>query len=74
MPVSDSLSREPSLKLLASVFCYHFPRSLSHSFLGTIQIHTLGWVCSGAKIGLKMVRQIDGELVGSIEVIVRDTY
>lgn len=74
MPVSDSLSREPSLKLSGSVFCYHFPRSLSHSFLGTIQIHTLGWVCSGAKIGLKVVRQLDGELVNSTEVIVRDTY
>lgn len=74
MPVSNSVSREPILKLSASVPCYHFPRSLSHSFLGTIQIHTLGRVYHGAKTGLKVVQQLDEDLVGSAEVIIRNTY
>lgn len=74
MPVSNSVSREPNLNLSVSVPCYHFPRSLSHSFQGTIQIHTLGWVYHSAKVGLNVVQQLDEELVGSTEVIIRNTY
>lgn len=68
MPISISAS---NLSACANTLP-SFPQITFPFISGTVQVHPLGWVCLCADTGLKVLKGLDEEQAGFIEVIVRN--